>query len=104
MLKYSQFNSIVSFDKDFALYNSFNQRVIFLVPELKDLLQAALNEGIENMKDYHPSFYEYLISNEFLIDDSINEVEKVKLLVKSIDENENEYILTINPTMNCNFK
>ncbi|MCC7534133.1 MAG: radical SAM protein [Bacteroidia bacterium] len=103
-MKYSQFNSIVFLDQQFALYNSYSQRTIFLVPELKDLLQAALNEGIENLKSYHPTFYEYLISKEFLIDESVNEVEKVKALSKSIIENENEFILTINPTMNCNFK
>ncbi|HXB41892.1 MAG TPA: radical SAM protein [Bacteroidia bacterium] len=103
-MKYSQFNSLIPFEKEFALYNSFNQRVIFLVPELKDLLQAALNEGIENMKNYHSSFYDYLVRKEFLIEESIDEVEKVKLLAKSIDENENEFILIINPTMNCNFK
>lgn len=104
MIKYSQFNSIVSFGREYALFNSFNHKVIFLVPELKDLLEAALNEGVEKLKNYHPSFYEYLIRHEFLINETINEVEKVKLLAKNIDENENEYILTINPTMNCNFK
>lgn len=103
-MKYSQFNSVIPFNGKYALYNSLTQKVIFLVPELNDLLKAALNEGIENIKDYHPYFYNYLIANEFIIDSSINEIEKIKIVNDRISDNENEYLLTINPTMNCNFK
>lgn len=103
-MKYSQFNSIIKFDNEFALYNSFNHKVIFIVPELKDLLEAAIREEIDELANYHLSFYQHLVENDFLIDASTNEVEKVKQLVKSIDTDESQYSLTINPTMNCNFK
>src|ERR1041385_2860698 len=103
-MKYSQFNSVVLVDQDYVMFNSFNHKVIFLVPELNDLLQAAIKEGVDGLKNYHPSFYEYLVCNGFIIDDSIDEVEKVKQLRKSIDENNSDFILTVNPTMNCNFQ
>lgn len=103
-MKFSQFNSIIPYEDKFALFNSFTQKVLFLVPELKELLIAGISEGIENMNDVHPSFYQYLVENEFVIDSSLNEFEKVKALSKSVDENNQKYVLTINPTMNCNFK
>ncbi len=103
-MKYSQFNSIVPYQEKFALFNSFNNRVLFLVPELRDLLQAAIREGIENLKEVHPTFYDYLLDQEYLVDDSCDEVGNVKALSKIVDENPKTFLLTINPTMNCNFK
>ena len=105
-MKYSQFNSIVFHPSTemFALFNSFSQRVIFLNENLKDILQAAVIEGVDKLEEIHSSFYQYLIQKEFLIESDINEIDKVKQLVKKVDENYDNFILTINPSMNCNFK
>jgi uncharacterized protein len=104
-MKYSQFNALIAHEEDkFALYNSFNNKVLFLVPELKDLMEAAIREGIDNLYDIHPTFYDYLVAEGFLIDNEVDEVNKLKILSKSIDENTDTFLLTINPTMNCNFK
>lgn len=103
-MKYSQFNAIIPYENQFALFNSFNQKVILLLPELKELLNTAITEGIDNLKNYHPSFFKYLCQEEFIIENSIDEIEKVKALSREVDNNESSFILTINPTMNCNFK
>ncbi len=103
-MKYSQFNSIVSFNNKYHLYNSFTQKFIIIDTLLKDLLESAMIEGVEGLEDVHPDFYLYLKSEEFIIPDKINEVEKVKELVKNVDGNIHNFLLTINPTMNCNFK
>lgn len=103
-MKYSQFNSIIPYEEKFALFNSFNQKVLFLVPDLKDLLQASIHEGVDNLKDVHPSFYDYLVEQEYLVENNHNEVEKIKEISKIVDENSKNFHLTINPTMNCNFK
>lgn len=103
-MKYSQFNSIVYIDERYYLYNSFNQKFLIIDTLLKDLLEASKNENIDNLEEVHPTFYSYLIEEGFIISDDIDEVEKVKKISKSIDENETSFLLTINPTMNCNFK
>ncbi|MDB5285487.1 MAG: Radical protein [Mucilaginibacter sp.] len=103
-MKYSQFNSIVPYDDKFALYNAFSQKVIFLEETLKDLLKAAVNEGIDNLQNIHPTFYDYLSAEKFLTADDTDEIDLVKQLVAKIDNNTNQYLLTINPSMNCNFK
>jgi uncharacterized protein len=103
-MKFSQFNSIIPYQEKFALYNSFNQKVIFILPELKDLLNAAVFEGIDKLEEIHPTFYKYLRDQEYIINSSDDEIFKVKELSKSIDENDTSFYLTINPTMNCNFK
>ncbi|WP_196896224.1 radical SAM/SPASM domain-containing protein [Aureivirga marina] len=103
-MKYSQFNSIIPFQEKYALYNSFENKVIFLENDLKEILNAGVEEGIENLQEIHPTFYDYLVENKFVIDTSIDEVAKVKALSVKTDENLERFNLTINPTMNCNFK
>ncbi|WP_346983913.1 radical SAM protein [Chryseobacterium sp. POE27] len=103
-MKYSQFNSIVYIDDEYYLYNSFNQKFLVIDPILKDLLEASKNENIEDLEEIHPTFYHYLIAEEFIIPLEIDEIEKVKKIAKAVDENQSNFLLTINPTMNCNFK
>ncbi|WP_413666692.1 radical SAM protein [Mucilaginibacter sp. Mucisp86] len=103
-MKYSQFNSVIPYENRFALYNSYNQKFMVIDPLLKELLDAAKHEGVNSLKDVHPTFYDYLKTEEYLIDSNIDEVQKVKDLVKQVDENISSFLLTINPTMNCNFK
>ncbi|MBN9284786.1 MULTISPECIES: radical SAM protein [Flavobacterium] len=104
-MKYSQFNSLLPYEGDkYSLYNSFNNNVIFLDPVLKELLEAGISEGIDNLQEIYPAFYEHLIDNKFLVEESLNEVEAVKKISTGVDESLRFYTLTINPTMNCNFK
>jgi len=103
-MKYSQFNSIISYENKFVLYNTFEKKFIFLDPELKNILIRETQDGIDNLINIHPDFYNYLIKNNFLIKDDIDEVEEVKKIVSDIDENRNMYYLTINPIINCNLK
>lgn len=103
-MKYSQFNAIVPIEEKFALYNTFNQKVIFLEETLKDILIAATHEGIDNLKLVHPTFFDYLVEQSFVIQNDIDEVGEVKKVVNEIDNNYNSFVLTINPSMNCNFK
>ncbi len=103
-MKFSKHNTIIPYNDKFALYNAFHQRVLFLEPTLKDILKAAIIEGVDNLDEIHPTFYQYLKEQEYLIEINIDEVEMVKELRNSIDYNHNDFFLTINPSMNCNFK
>ena len=103
-MKYSQFNSVVPYDNEFLLYNSFTNNYLVLMPLLKDLLMAAKEEGVDELKNVHPSFYNALSEGKYLVDNAEDEVEKVKEISKTIDLSDQAYKLTINPTMNCNFK
>lgn len=103
-MKWSQFNSILPYRSQYILFNAFTQKFCFLIPELKELLISAIRENIDNLKNYHPAFYSYLIHNQFIINNDVNEIEKVKQLANQYIHNNDEFILIINPTMNCNFK
>jgi uncharacterized protein len=104
-MKYSQFNSLLKYNGErFALYNSFEQKVIFIEEALKNILEEKIRDGIDTLRDIHPAFFDYLIKGNFLVSNDLNEVEKIKEISRQIDENPRIFMLTINPTMNCNFK
>ena len=85
-------------------YNSYVQKFIVIDPLLKDLLEASIVEGIDGLEEIHPGFYAYLKSEGFLVPEDEDEVQKIRDIVKVVDENTQSFLLTINPTMNCNFK
>jgi len=103
-MKFSQFNSIIPYGNKFALYNAFQKKVVFLVPQLKNILDREIQGEIDNLRTIYPDFYNILLENSYIIKDDIDEVDIIKKFVYSIDENKKQFDLTINPTMNCNFR
>jgi uncharacterized protein len=103
-MKLSRYNNIVPYKSKYALFNAFSKKVIFIEPLLKDLLESAAHHGVEELAQVHPQFYDYLCRHEFIIDDSVDELERLKEKVWAIDNATHTFQLTINPTMNCNFK
>jgi len=103
-MKYSQFNSIVFIDDNYVLYNTLSNNAVVLDPMLKDLLQAAKAEGVDELVDIHPSFFEALCEKQFLVENDLDEVQIIKDISRAVDNGDDTYHLTINPTMNCNFK
>lgn len=86
------------------MYNSFENKVIFLDPQLKELLEYCIEENMDELENIHPDFYHYLVETKFLVDENLDEVALVKELSKKVDEDSSTFLLIINPTMNCNFK
>jgi len=105
-MKYSKFNNFFNYEDKKIGYNAYANDFILLEPELFELLEASKREAnFDELNNIHPDFYEHLVEKGFLINNEIDEIDNVKNLVKKIDqENESSYQLTINPTMNCNFK
>lgn len=100
-MKFSQFNSILKYRDQYTLFNSYHNKVILLDPKIHLLLKSSTD--VVDIENRHPSLFYYLIRHKFIIDNSVNEVEDIINLRTINDENTKEFILFINPTMNCNF-
>ncbi len=100
----SQFNSVVPYQGDYLLYNSFSNKFLVIKPLLRDLLLAARHESVDDLQTVHPAFYKALKGGGFVVDESRDEVDEVKKISTLVDMDESLFRLTINPTMNCNFK
>ncbi len=105
-MKNSKFNNFFNFENKKIGYNAFTNEFVVLDPELFDLYEASkLDSDLDELNRIHPAFYAHLIKKGFIIEDKVDEIENVKKLVREIDiEDDTIYRLTINPTMNCNFK
>lgn len=101
----SQFNTFFYHESSMVGYNALSNEFIILDIELFELYKAGVNENkIADLKNIHPSFFDHIKDKGFIIDKNTDEIECVKKIVSSIDQNNNIFELIINPTMNCNFK
>ncbi|MEL6631484.1 MAG: radical SAM protein [Bacteroidota bacterium] len=105
IFKTSRFNSFIPFEEKILGYNSYTKRFLVMDPVLLDLLNAAvLEEDLEGLYDLHPTFFAELVKHDFIIKKEVDELQKVIDLRESVDFDDTSYHMTINPTMNCNFK
>lgn len=105
-LKNSQFNVFFDHEDKTVGYNGFTNEFLELNPELYSIYETISKSNDWNgLEEVHEDFFNALVNLGFLVPKDTNEVEKVKKVVYEMDQNDRRsYQLTINPTMNCNFK
>lgn len=104
-MKISQFNNIVFHNNRNFIYNAFSNKFIGVDDTVSELFKSLRNEeDIRELSSIHPTFYVSLVKNGFVVEDDIDEINKVKELSKKVDTDDTHYSLIVNPTMNCNFK
>lgn len=103
-MKLSKFNTAVNYDDSIIYHNSYTHKFLLLDPFLYDLVHSIKDQGdIATLYDIHQDFYQALYEYGFLVEDEVDEMENVRKLIASVDEQDHYYHLIINPTMNCNF-
>ena len=70
----------------------------------KNVCDAFFMLSVEEIKIKFSSFYEKLIESGCLVEDYIDEVGLLKERIHQVENEDSDYYLTINPTLNCNFK
>jgi len=101
-MKYSFFNTIIPISKVHTLiYNSLSEK--FIVFKNKSVI---IREGGEKAlsEDYGISDYKRLQEAGAIISDDTDEIERLSNLISAMENNNDEYILHINPTLDCNFR
>ncbi len=98
-MKFSQFNSIIRLSEKLSLvYNAYADSYLILSNKYLPL------GNIESIKKNNPQLYDNLLKSKSIIDDDVDEVSLVKNLQQNVDNNGKIFILTINPTLDCNFR
>lgn len=97
-MKLSVFNSIIRISEhQTLLFNALSGKFLPIKSAIdsKHLEKYMLNNG---------ELRNALINAGMLIEESTDEIETLKTLIQNADNNRDEYILHINPTLDCNFK
>lgn len=101
-MKPSIYNTLLPLtDRFFLLYNALTDSYLVFSTVYKE---AWLKGNYDYLKDTNSNFYSQLVASGCLISDASNESELLQRRINAARRNENEYNLTINPTVACNFK
>lgn len=84
------------------LFNYYRNTVVALNEELTKLLSGL--EDIGKLQDIHPSLYEELVKQEFLVPDDLDESKQCREEIDKVRFNKEQVNLTINPTLDCNLR
>lgn len=101
-MKYSIFNNTLTISSAYGLiYNAYTN--IYVLLKI-DQYHTFLNSTPNQLKEHSFLLYKQLLKAGCIIDNNINESQLLCERIKQVDNQQGSYILTINPTMSCNFK
>ena len=103
MKKFSIYNYWYKTRKHILLYNAYSDDVLVLLPSIAKLIEQQASE-IEKIGEIHPQLYKALLEKRMIVEENIDESEKVIEQWKSEDNAMKAYSITINPTMDCNLR
>lgn len=97
-MKFSNYNSYIKVSKNTSLiYNSLSNKYSLLSNKV-DI------SDIDFIEQHNPKLWKTLIEGGYVVDSSVDELNKVKELRDKVDLSKYFFYLIINPTLSCNFK
>ena len=101
LYKLSNYNKFVPYKNKILFFNAMSG-ALFLVDKNQYEIFNKLKNNFNSLKK-HEDFFCALVENRFIIDFSMNELDIIKYRNHRDVFIDNNYILKINPTMECNF-
>ena len=100
-LKKSIYNHLSFIDGNWVLYNAYSDEIGILAEEVKRIYE---DNTLDEIKNIHPEFYNFLQEKGFSVPFSEAEAEKCITKWNKEDEDSSSFTLTINPTLDCNMR
>lgn len=102
-MKFSRYNVLVKHEGQNLLFNGLSGALITITSDLVELIRK--NEEVPlKIKDEEPIFFDALIQTRALIDQNVDELAEIRERNRRAVFEDKHFELTINPTMDCNFK
>ncbi len=99
MMKKSRYNSTHKIKGQTVLYNAYSERLCVMDDTVARLYETHEPDELQGI---HPSFYDYLKDNEFIVPTELDEVKKLIDSWNQVDTDATRFNLSVNPTLNCN--
>lgn len=101
-MRYSIYNTVLRVNPVYGLlYNALSDQYIVLKNGPLEILQTTDANALQTSS---PSLYRQLLDAKAIVADDTDEVEQVRALIRSVDEDDTCFHLHINPTVDCNFR
>lgn len=100
--KFSRYNTLLKVNEKFGLfYNAMSDKYIVLKAKAYDVLSY---HSVEYLKRNDVTLYKQLAEVGGIVDSDVDEVRKVRDLIRKEDEDDTVFFLHVNPTVDCNFR
>lgn len=103
-MKFSRFNIFFPYNDVMLGYNTLYETCIVINKVLYQSMTDGFHNDIATILKKHPLLYKTLKNEKFIINKFIDEIKKVKKILQETNNNDDVFEITINPTINCNFK
>lgn len=101
-MKYSIYNNgIILSPSHGLLYNAYTNIYVLLRINQYNIYST---HSSNQLKEQFPQLYKQLLKAGCIIDDNVDEIKLLYERLKLVDNQSDNYMLTVNPTLNCNFK
>ncbi|MCC8147245.1 MAG: radical SAM protein [Bacteroidales bacterium] len=98
-MKKSKYNFLLNTNTQTVIYNIYNDELALIDPMLVNLYKA---DNCSEIEKQHPEFYTFLVDKGFIVEDNMDESLRQRMDWRK--EDENDFSITINPTLNCNMR
>lgn len=105
-MKWSIYNELIDASDNtevFYLFNSLREKYFALDINLKDLILEG-KEDPSIIAIVHTELYEYLLSENFIVPDNMDEVSECVQMINKKFSSDAHLRITINPTLDCNLR
>ena len=102
-LKLNRYNFVFDNNGQTIFYNISNNQLLFLTPELEELILRHQDNLIQ-LEEIHPELYNELRNREFIVDSNVDEVQTVIDHWNAKETDDTHLTITILPTLNCNLR
>lgn len=100
-MKLSKYSFVIKRGSDYVLYNCWTEKMAVLEDRLREWLESG---DVDHIQDIHPEFYDYLLREQFIVDNEVNEAEEVIKKWKEEEGREDCLSLMVNSTLDCNVR
>ncbi len=102
-MKLSKFNNFITLPSDKVLaYNAFTRRYLIMPSSISSIVANLRDEG--DFGNLSNSTLQCLIDTGFIINNDIDELTILDNDINNLDFDPSSYELTVNPTLDCNFR
>lgn len=102
-MKLSKYTIFVEDEGHSIVYNTAHNALMICTPDTERIIREHI-ETIDELEKIHPTLYNYMKNKGFIIPDNTNEMQEVIASIRKELDDDEEYSITINPTMNCNLR
>ncbi|UCB52295.1 MAG: SPASM domain-containing protein [Candidatus Zixiibacteriota bacterium] len=104
-MKPSRFNLFIETDDGNKLaFNTISAALAEVLPDKYPVIQKILSDPDSLDSDEEEELFHQLIAGKFLVDDQTDEISQLKVLNRTQRFGKKTLVLTIAPTLSCNFK